>query len=203
MTGAAKDNVRPAEMFALELLAAKQNVDTTTIREWLKSGHLKLDTGHMTIGGNCHLAREAGLLKKYLEEPEQEATVHPSWFTRDETARLLNKTVKTVDRYRKSGLLKDLDFHGAVRISRESVERLLRRPIELLPDQNDCTVIYTKEYQKLKLDLQHYKTAAEKLGQVEAAHAAKVAECTQLQERIRRRRRKNSGKCRRNWRRSR
>jgi len=90
------------------------------------------------------------------------------WVTREEAARLMCRSIKTVDRLRKSGRLRSLDDSGHVRISRISIELYLRRPVTPLADKTGTMVIDTTHYDALLLKARHGEVASEKLKESEA-----------------------------------
>lgn len=112
---------------------------------------------------------------------EPAAALPAEWVTREEAARLLGKTTRTVDRMRAKGLLKDLEEPGPVRITTESVERYLRRKVEPRPGI-PMTTVEAAHYDGLLLQLQRQASQLEQMkttlitwtGEKEAA-AARIA----------------------------
>jgi hypothetical protein len=98
------------------------------------------------------------------------------WFNRDETARILAVTVRTVDRLRKKGRLEDLDPFGAVRISRSSIEQYLCRQIICTVPSTLIVPVPADNYNALILELHHYNTEAKRLGTLEQKVDATITE---------------------------
>jgi Helix-turn-helix domain len=115
---------------------------------------------------------------------EAERPLLPAWFTREETAQLLGVTVRTVDRIRKRGCLVDLDPSGTVRISKESIEQYMRRPVE--PSNAECRFISldAEHYDTVLLELQHRKAESKRLEAVEHELEVFRSENEQLRNKI-------------------
>lgn len=114
-----------------------------------------------------------------------DSSVEPTWFTREETARILERNVKTVDRLRAKGILVDLDNTGMVRICRRSIENYLRRPVEVKADPAGVMTIEQAHYDTLLRTLHHYQAAAEKVDELERKLEFSQAECERLRQKIR------------------
>lgn len=76
------------------------------------------------------------------------------WLTRDEAAKVIEKSIKTIDRYLCKGYLERRDTRGPVWISRVSIERLLQRKLVARPERPKI-LLEAEHYDAMLLRLQY------------------------------------------------
>ncbi|QEM67709.1 helix-turn-helix domain-containing protein [Geobacter sp. FeAm09] len=109
---------------------------------------------------------------------------YSAWYTREETARYLERSVKTIDRLRKKGVLVDLDAGGLVRITRTSIEEYLRRPVEVQVDPAGMMTVEQAHYDSLLRQLHHCQAEIDHAVEIARELEASRAECARLRKTI-------------------
>lgn len=107
--------------------------------------------------------------QEFVELPEPISAKPPrtSWITREEAAQIAEKSIKTIDRLRKEGILKDVVMGRRIFIIKESLEDYIRRPLQPISDDNKMMIISCTQYDGMKRKIQHAEATEAQLSSAE------------------------------------